>query len=491
MAYIQYPRLVNFTAMLHSAAKTWLAKHNRMIPALDTMHHRALATLNDKTATFSDLADIITLDPGMSISLYHQVNGKPGHAGQSNPTTVHDALGFLGDSAIVDLITQHKTLSEMHPNIEVHQAYHQLMSRDYHMLSLLEHIIAIQGVRSVREVQSAAILHNIGEICACLFDFDKYHHYQQKFHLMSSEANSAKPVFGFDFKELGSIAAEKMNLPELVGESLQVNAKSSPESHLIQLAADISHQAEEGWNHSAMTASLEVCATYLNQQHREFARQARLNSIIAARNFPIDDVFPAAARLILLPEIEKTDTKPTKTKIAQPALTVLKSEIRVLIKSPRANQAQIIELLVNSLQDGLHFSKVVMLLLSENRSSLFTYLSKGLMHDSPFHSLQIDIVHSGLFKSLLNKPQSIWVKPGSYKKYSPLLPDSFKEACYSENFFLMSLFVGIKPVGLVYCDHSKALNKLNDQVFTEFKFCVSFAGKALTFVARRDRYGVE
>jgi len=68
--------------MLESAAKTWLAKPNKMIPALDILHRRALETLNDKTATFSDLAVIITLDPGMSISLYHQVN------------SLHDGLHF-------------------------------------------------------------------------------------------------------------------------------------------------------------------------------------------------------------------------------------------------------------------------------------------------------------------------------------------------------------------------------------------------------------
>jgi hypothetical protein len=31
--------------MLESAAKTWLAKHNKTIPALDILHHRALETL--------------------------------------------------------------------------------------------------------------------------------------------------------------------------------------------------------------------------------------------------------------------------------------------------------------------------------------------------------------------------------------------------------------------------------------------------------------
>ena len=124
---------------------------------------------------------------------------------------------------------------------------------------------------------------------------------------------------------------------------------------------------------------------------------------------------------------------------------------------------------------------------SQNRSLLLTYLSKGLVHDSPFHDLQIEVIHSGLFKSLLNTPQAIWVNSNNYKKYSPLLPDRFKETCCSENFFLMSLFVGKKPIGLVYCDHSRTPNKLNPQIFTELKLCVSFVSKALAFVARRDR----
>jgi len=60
--------------MLESAANTWLAKHNKTIPALEVLHRRALETLNDKTATISDLADIVAPDSCMSISLYHQVS---------------------------------------------------------------------------------------------------------------------------------------------------------------------------------------------------------------------------------------------------------------------------------------------------------------------------------------------------------------------------------------------------------------------------------
>ncbi len=58
--------------MSDSAAKTWLSSHKKPVPALDVLHQKALETLKSKTATLSDLADIISLDPGMSIGLFEK-----------------------------------------------------------------------------------------------------------------------------------------------------------------------------------------------------------------------------------------------------------------------------------------------------------------------------------------------------------------------------------------------------------------------------------
>ena len=475
--------------MSDSAAKIWVSEHQDKIPALDFFHHRALETLNNRTATVSDLADIITLDPGMSISLYHQVNSGAKNFEPSKPITIHHALNHLGDSAIVDLVTQHKTLSDIYPETEIQQAYHQLMSQNFHLLSQLEYLITIQNVRSVREIRSAAILHNLGEFYTCLFDFEKYRYYQQWFHFLPSEVKSARPVFGFNFNELGRTLVEKIKLPEPVKESLVDNLNISHEARLIRLAGDISHHAETGWSHPAMIAALKVCASYLNLPHRQFAKQARNIAIQSARNFPVNDVLPAAARLILLPDVKKPAQAKKRKRIdtAQPALAMLRDDIMVLVDTPNASQAQILRSLLDNLHDELHFSKVVIILCSAHRDILFTYLSKGLIHDSPFHELQIEIAQSGLFRALLSKPRALWINSENYSYYSPLLPDIFKKICYSENYFLTSIFSGKKSIGLIYCDRSNALNKLNEQAYSEFKSCVSFANKGLTFLSQRDR----
>ena len=209
--------------MSEQTARSWLSTHHAIIPALEVFYHQALKTLQDHSKTVADLADIIALDPGMSISLYHEVNGKLRQAGKTPVETIHSALSLLGDSAIADLVMQHKVLDQTHPDALRRQSYHQLMSRNYHLLAQLEAFIRLQGIQAIREVRSAALLHNLGEFCACLFDHSHYRQYQQNFLATGGDANSARPVFGFDFHELGRVYAEKSFLPELVTESLDQN----------------------------------------------------------------------------------------------------------------------------------------------------------------------------------------------------------------------------------------------------------------------------
>ena len=234
--------------MPESDLKTWLSKHEGGVPALDIYHQQALEALEDEASPLAQLADIITYDPGMSISLYQQVNSRQQKTGRPILGTIHNALGLLGDKAVSDFITKQKTLSNTHPHRPVQQAYHQLMSQGHHLLSQLELYSQIHGVTSLNEIRSAAILYNIGELYASLLDFEQYQLYLKRTRRLVKEARSATPEFGFEFLELGKLLASQWHLPELLGESLSSNRKTGRKARLIQLAADISTQTERGWS---------------------------------------------------------------------------------------------------------------------------------------------------------------------------------------------------------------------------------------------------
>ena len=473
--------------MSERAAQAWLSSHHSVIPALEIHHRQALQTLEDHSKTVGDLAAVIMLDPGMSISLYHEVNSRLQPNGK-RAESIQAALSLLSDSAIADLVMQHKVLDETHPDALRRQAYHQLVSRSYHLLAQLDYFIGLQGISAVNEIHSAALLHNIGEFCACLFDYARYQQYQAKFRVDGLDANSSKTVFSFDFHELGRIYAEKSYLPTLVTESLDENIPKGRKARLIQLAADVSHQAEVGWHHSSMQATEQVCAAYLNQSPEQFNKQLQQVAISAARDCPFSDVIPAAIRLIMLPDLAKT-AQPAASTRRKPRSEGVEFDhrIKALLQTSRPTQAQLLDLLLNHLHDELHLSRAVLMLLSPDKTRLGTRAGKGIDEHSPIRTLVIDMSRENLLKTLLLKPQSIWIDSASYPKFEAALPARFKSAFLHENFFLMSLHVADKAVGLVFCDRAQAVTELDKITYIKFKSAIASTSKALTSLARRKQ----
>jgi HD-like signal output (HDOD) protein len=468
--------------------KWWNAK-NLTLPAIDYFHSAAVTCLDNPILTLADLADIVTQDPGMSLSLFRQVNGQLSKNGRDRTETIHATLGLLGNSAIADFIHTHKTLGKSGIAQDCITNYHQLISRGYHFQEQLAYLISSQGLTLGHELKSAAILHNIGEMMVCIADHDHYLIYQHEFHKNGSDVISAKPVFGFDFHELGALVSDQCYLPELVFESLKNGPKVGRKIHSIQLSADISHHAEEGWNHSALQATTKATAVFLNMPHTEFEKNCYQNAIKAANLCPIENVIPAAARLINLPHIIKTDPMPIDPPSKQTAKSPpsFESRLKALLKSPEASQSQLISLLLNHLHESLGFCHTALMLLSRDKKNLAVRLNHGYDPDSPFLKLSLETARSGLFLSLLKKPVALWVSKSNYAKYSSMIPGIFQAASLSENYCVMSLFVDKKPIGIVYCDRKASVNPIDKHNYQDYKTSIMLANKGLLILSARNR----
>lgn len=455
-----------------------------MIPALEVHHRRALGILEDKNKTLRELADVILLDPGMSVSLYRAVNGKLKNVGKPAVDSVQAALTLLSDNAIADLVAQHKVLDETREDAPRRRSYYQLISRAYHLLAQLDGFAGIQGIRAINEIHSAAVLHDIGEFCACLFDHERYLLFQQK----SCQTDSAAAAFDFSFHDLGRVYAEMVCLPPLVSESLEDNPSSGRKARLIQLAADVSHHAELGWHHSSMQAAGEACAAYLNRPPQSLDAHIQKVAIDCARASPLDDVLPAAARLVMLP-----DREPSKKPAPKPAVDPgpggqkFEQRIKALLQTSQPSQARLLDLLLSHLHQDLQLTRVALMLLSPDQKKLGTRAGKGIDQHSPIRTLAIEISNTSVLKSLMTKSQALWVESDSYQSYVAALPEKFKSAFLHESFYLMSLHVNGKPLGLIYADRSLAVNKLDKVAYIKFKSAILLAGKALTYLLKQRR----
>lgn len=410
--------------------------------------------LEQEIAPMADIADVIQLDPAMSTLLLKQVNTKLEKSRRPRVDTVHIAMGHLGKPAIADLIAKQKTLSELQPNKTIQQNYRQLLSRNYHALAQVDQFAKLQGINNVDDLRAALLLHSLAECYVCLNDADQYSLYLNALRADVSANDHASRIFGFEFLELARWFSQKWSLPELMAESFETAKKTGRKARLIQLATQLAQQAELGWYHESMQTAQKSCADYLGLEMMDVRNKIITTAIQSARDCPLDDVFAAASRLILLPDVENASVVPAKPEVSDitPARVSLAEQIKALLQTPNANQSVVLQLLLNGLHQDLKFSRVVLMLLSSDKTKLAARASKGLQQGSSFQSLQLETSRSGILKSMLLKPQALCINSASYAKYENTLPGNFKATCLCNNFALMSIFIGNKPIGLIYCD---------------------------------------
>lgn len=163
--------------MSEDAAADWLNNHPGIIPGYDDYHLKVSGMLEEAVASMTEIADIIMLDPGLSIALLQTVNERLESRGRPFIETVQIAMGHLGKPTISDLINKHPTLGDFCSDAATINRYRQLLSQNHHALAQAEGFARTQGMNMADDLRAASLLHNLGEIYTCLLDPEKYRFY--------------------------------------------------------------------------------------------------------------------------------------------------------------------------------------------------------------------------------------------------------------------------------------------------------------------------
>ena len=471
------------------AIQSWLANHKGVVPAYDQFHRRVSELIKQDVASLGEIAHSMLLDPGMAVALLQQVNSKLKQARRPGVDTLHTAIGHLGKTATANLVSRQKKLDDSSSLPASSTHFRRLLNQNYHALMQLDLFAGMQGMSTVDDMHIAVLLYNLGEICVCLQDFEKY---QQFLNLMKAGNNSNKAateIFGFNFIELSRTLAFNWSLPELLIESLDESNNTGRKARLVREAAEIARQAEFGWYHKSMYDAQKSCADFLNTTVEAMVKNIHKTAILASQTSPFSDVISPAERLILLADIQlpkkpkQEPEPPAITKAVQPA--TLPEQIKTLLKNPAASQSTVLSLLLNGLQKDAGFSCVALMLISDDKQRLETRTGRGLESNPALSKLKLDIEQSGIIKNLLQKPQALLINGGNYKKYERLLPGQFKAASMCDNFVMMTVFLGDKPIGLVYCDRQTVTQAIDAPGYNTFKSSVMMTSKALTYLVKR------
>jgi HD-like signal output (HDOD) protein len=160
--------------------------------------------------------------------------------------------------------------------------------------------------------------------------------------------------------------------------------------------------------------------------------------------------------------------KPTKTDSANPEKhNAIFEEITHIMSHQPEEFTDLHELMNAATQGiayGIELKRACVGLINKDATRLKNYYSVGCKSHDELSDFDTQIVPDTIFAKLSARPASIWIKPSSDKKIIDLLPMNFKRAIDVKDFFLMSVFVGKKPVAIFYADN------FDDKTLTEFQY---------------------
>lgn len=487
------------------ALKTWLKNNLKPIPAIPFYAKQAKAIIEEESFEKLELSKIISSDPGLSTQLFNLVNAKRKGTKREYVESILSALSLLGEPGIVNFINHISTLDDIRTSFECENDYLALIARAQQAAKHAKQWAEKRGSQGIKEIGSATKLYDIAEFALCLFDHEKYKVYKDNNKKLYDPNKHCKEQFGFDFYPLSLALCDHFHLPELALEAHNRDEIAGIRSQGIKIASKLMHHADLDWYSEATISYLKKASDLCQISIDKICTMAHITCVESAHELNFDVKFHSAANLVqhkepprpqlvkeekvkLKPTLEKSVIieKPKEKVLTQPSNTLL-SDLKIVAQQKNTSQASQLMALLDGCQKYLKFNRNALFLLTKDRSKMSTRLHKGLDNDSTLLNFSISQQQAGLLKILLEKPQAIWINPDNFRKYEKMLPGIFKSCSLSDDFFMMSLFSGNNPVGIVFCDNYGQRKPLNKEQFNLFKQAVSLTSKAMVLISQRQK----
>jgi HD-like signal output (HDOD) protein len=458
--------------------------------------------------------DIILKDPGLIIHALRQLQGGGGKSSRRPEIASISQLGMLLGMERV------KQLPDQLPQVEhdlqgmARQGFARAVTRAFHAAFQAWDWAHITKDHAPHEIFLAAMLHDVAELTLWVMAPEKMHEHRRlmlKDGVPTDEAQYI--VFGESLEHFGRQLAVNWGLPPLVHEALRPEQASNPRAEGVMLAVQLARAAERGWYWEKMERLLPLIAEHLSGTEEETTAHIHMNAVRAAREVGFYGARPAAALLPLLPggeealiqdefpeasvsknaesafEVEHIPTiapsSGSSTGLClMPQPDILKQTmLEIRSKLGELGENEVMRKVVHGMHHGAALNRVVFAALTPNRKRLQASFMTGSDNDPKFNRFEIILDKPHLFTRLMEKPQSLWINDDNRGKFWKLVPESFKNRVQTDSFYVMSLHVHGKPVGLFYADRHRADCHLDKTSYEQFRTLCQVAIKGLSAIS--------
>lgn len=461
------------------------------------------------------IAHLIETDLGLSLHLMRQLNAmKHRHLGSEVNTIAH-AVMMLG-------IRQLKLAPQRVPDAKSLSAtqqarLHACYSQAYHAAHQARELARLRKEMEPDELFIAAYLHHIGEIFLWLHAPQQMERIEELIHDDQMEPQEAQyVVLGFGIDQLTLELARRWQLPTIVLDSLHAENASRPRILGIMLAVQLARIAQHGWYRHETTTLIKELAEFMlfdfgetvSFLHRHAVEAGQLTPHLstlsaaaillypsrpeAAPDYvppkrvkqpPVQNSAattpPSAAKASAAKQQDDTETHDSDFCIAGQPRLLPHIMMRLADQQSTPTMQSIISLTLRGMHDALGLNRVVFATLTPDKGQLVARTIVGSDNSPHFNRFAIDVEQGNLFDQLLQKPQALWLDEKNGSKFLPLVPRKFLDIVTVRHFYVMSLFVKNKTVGLVYADRHNETCGLDARSYHHFKQLATQASKSL------------
>lgn len=452
-----------------SAHQEWL---NKPLPILQSSRNQIIAMVrrSDKIKP-SEIAEVVLQDPLLAAQLLRTVNHRSKTSLSTEISSIESAILLIGVVPFLERFARHTTIeSLLLPDLQ--KEYSILLKWIFHAQTLrrLAKEFATQRYDSkIDVVQIAALLTPLEHMLPLLAK-------------VPSLSMTPSPV---NLHKLLQIWEYPATVLDLVGVMVEPSPRYALHKALISLMGCL----DKGWWQPDITAHLQTIALILGQEVGDVWRTVVKCLVSLSHRLPSQHAFYTPARWLVM----QPGDWPNPNLLAEQANVSIKPvEKDVLIERMQALHLagvqgaatnQVMGLAIKAIAEGLGMKRIAFTLFMAAENSLRSRYVQGADTDA-LRVLVVPLEAPHLFTRLLQKPSSIWLNSGNAGQYQPLLPAEFREQIHAESFCAMSIFVGDKPLGILYADVGGEA-QVSDYQYQHFKQISTLTSRALAHNARR------
>lgn len=248
--------------------------------------------------------------------------------------------------------------------------------------------------------------------------------------------------------------ADAWSLPTLARQAMGDWDDFNSRPLLVKLADGLAQTTAAGWHGETLDSITAVLAEYLDCNEAAATTWLHQQSVEAARVLRRFS-YPLPGFELLYVDADNSDTD-HEDDARLPVLGAWREKEAATEAGPAAaNMPDLQETMATAMRrirQETGASRVIFAMLNRERNHLRTRLALGGEPDDAVRHLDLDLTQQTLFSLLMRKPQSVWLSRGNAKKYQAYLPTDLRKLFRPQGAYLMSLFVGERPLGLLFAD---------------------------------------